>query len=150
VAEREKWTGIVCEILRHAGQRATAGLREAEQASVPSELERAIQSTRARHTTRLEDAKREGLAEFAPEERIEKKRDMQSFFDRAKLTHKQREVASFRWEYELPVVKIARRTGKHRKTVDELLAAAQKKIDQAVANERRERRKVIRAASDMS
>ena len=56
------------------------------------------------------------------------KADFSNYFDAARLTEKQRECASLRWEYALSVSEIARRLGKDRKTVQDLLAATKKKM----------------------
>ncbi len=59
------------------------------------------------------------------------------YFDRAKLTEIQHEVISLRLEYGLPVSAIAKRLSKSRKTIDEHIAAAQKKIEYAGSAEKR-------------
>jgi DNA-binding CsgD family transcriptional regulator len=66
-----------------------------------------------------------------------KKADYSSHFDAANLTDKQREAVSLCLEYGMSVPEIARRLGKNRKTVDEHLTAARKKIDYARAGEKR-------------
>lgn len=58
----------------------------------------------------------------------EKNRDWSEYFDSAALTERQRECASMRWEYDLSVAEIARRLGRDRKTVQERLAAANRKM----------------------
>jgi DNA-binding CsgD family transcriptional regulator len=70
-----------------------------------------------------------------------KKSDMSNYFDAAKLTDKQRECISLRFEHEWPVAKIARRLSITRKTVDEHIAAAKKKINLAQASDRRSKEK---------
>jgi DNA-binding CsgD family transcriptional regulator len=159
--ERQKWTDIICEILRHAGTQASKS-EGAEPASSANEQERAVQAAKIRLAREFAAAKDAALsfAEVAlaqkqttspepgnvaqVEKLTDKKNDMARYFDSAKLTDKQREVASLAWEYGLTVAEIARRTGKHRKTVDELRAAAEKKIDQATANERSARRQAAK------
>jgi hypothetical protein len=137
-AQLGRWTGIISEILRFAGTRPRPGLEEAKQARITDEMECSIQATPAWHVREFAAAKQVALgADDLPQ----KKCDMEHFFDAAKLTDKQREVASLSWEYELKVAQIARRLGKHRKTVDELLAAAQKKVDEAGAHERHGKRR---------
>ena len=158
--ERDKWTGIVCEILQHAGVQASKSER-AEPASIANEQERAVHAAKIRHALEFAAAKDAALsssevalaqkqttsAKPGNIEQVEKlpvkKSDMTRYFDAAKLTEKQREVASLAWERGLTVTEIARRIRKHRTTVDESLAAAKKKIDQAESNERsaRERAK---------
>lgn len=64
--------------------------------------------------------------------------DLSEYFDQAKLTDKQREAISLKFEYDLPVAEIARRLGIGRKTVDEHIEAAKKKID--VARHRQKKR----------
>ena len=68
-----------------------------------------------------------------------KKCDLSSYFDGAKLTDKQRECASLAWEYGLSVSEIAQRLKRHRTTIDQNLALAKKKIDEAQANEKHAR-----------
>ena len=57
------------------------------------------------------------------------KNDLSEWLDAANLTERQREVISLKFEYELGVSEIARRLGISRKTVDEHLEAAKKKVD---------------------
>lgn len=63
----------------------------------------------------------------------QKKTDLSEYLDGACLTDIQREVISLRLEYALPVAAIARRLGRDRKTIQEHLAAAKKRIDHARA-----------------
>jgi hypothetical protein len=72
-----------------------------------------------------------------PDKLLEKKRDMSEIFDGANLTDKQREVASLAWEHEFPVAAIAKRTGKHRTTIEECLSAAKTKINHSCRFDRR-------------
>lgn len=58
-----------------------------------------------------------------------KKHDFSRFFDAAKLTAKQHEVATLVWEYELTVMEIAKRLGKHHSTVQYLKARVQNKME---------------------
>jgi IS30 family transposase len=62
---------------------------------------------------------------------------MSRYFDGARLTERQLEVASLAWEYEMSIGEIARRLGKHRSTIQERLAAAKIRIDRAGNFERR-------------
>jgi DNA-binding CsgD family transcriptional regulator len=57
-----------------------------------------------------------------------KKHDLSRYFDSAKLTERQYQCASLRWEYELSVSAIARELHLSRKTVDQHLSAVQKKM----------------------
>ena len=63
--------------------------------------------------------------------------DMSRYLDAANLTEIQREVASLALEYSLSVAEIARRFGKHRKTIDEHLTAAKKRMEHSRSFERR-------------
>ena len=78
-----------------------------------------------------EDQEAKAVEAEAPDALPVNHRDLGKFFDSAKLTSKQRECASLRWEYELPVLKIATRLHVVRKTVDDHIAAARQKIDKA-------------------
>jgi len=64
----------------------------------------------------------------APDELLAKRKDYSRFFIDAKLTDRQREVASLRWESGLPVLAIAKRLGTHKSTIEEHLALAQRKL----------------------
>jgi predicted DNA-binding protein (UPF0251 family) len=70
-----------------------------------------------------------------------KERDYSEMFDAANLTDVQRETASLAWEYGLRPTQIAKRLGKHRKTVEECLAAARKKVDESLSKERRAKKR---------
>jgi hypothetical protein len=146
-AERERWTGIISEIFLRAGAKGGVQAEHAVQAA-KAEHERTFASAKdaALSSTEVALAQKQApltkQGNIAPLEKLpDMKNDMTSYFDAARLTEKQREVASFAWEYGLTVTEIARRTGKHRTTVDELLAAAKKKIDEAGANERGARKR---------
>jgi DNA-binding CsgD family transcriptional regulator len=64
-----------------------------------------------------------------------KRLDFANFFDQAQLTDRQRECASLKLEYGLTVTGIADRLGITRKTVDEHLEAAERKIQMARAKD---------------
>jgi len=70
-----------------------------------------------------------------------KEQDLSEYFDCAKLTTRQREVISLRLEYGLSVREIAKRLGRSRKTIDEHLHAAHKKIAQTTSKIRRDRKR---------
>lgn len=57
------------------------------------------------------------------------KHDYSNYFDNAALTARQRDCASMRFEYLLPVSEIARRLGLDRKTVQEHITAARRRLD---------------------
>ena len=65
-----------------------------------------------------------------------KKRDFSRYFDEAKLTAKQRQVASLTLEHELKPTEIANWLKVDRKTIHEHLAAALRKFDQTRSNEK--------------
>jgi len=70
-----------------------------------------------------------------------KKNDYSEIFDQAKLTHRQMEVASLKYEFELPTAEIARKIGRHRSTVQEHLERAISKMKMTkAALERRKQR----------
>ena len=69
--------------------------------------------------------------------------DLSALFDAAKLTNLQREVASLSWEYKLRVTEIARRLGRHRKTIDEYRAAASKKINEAKSRDQSAKKRAV-------
>ena len=56
-----------------------------------------------------------------------KQQQLSMYFDNAKLTDLQLQIASLKWEYGLSVSEIARRFDKHRSTIDEHLAAIKEK-----------------------
>jgi DNA-binding CsgD family transcriptional regulator len=64
-----------------------------------------------------------------------------------KLTDRQRQVASLRYECHLSVARIAALLGRHRKTVDECLSRADKKLNVAAGASRKWRRRA-RAGPD--
>jgi DNA-binding CsgD family transcriptional regulator len=66
-----------------------------------------------------------------------KKQDFSGWFDAAQLTERQRDCVSLKLEYGWPVVRIAHSLGIVRKTVDEHIAAAKKKINIAGLNDKR-------------
>jgi predicted DNA-binding protein YlxM (UPF0122 family) len=66
-----------------------------------------------------------------------KQQRLSMYFDNAKLTDLQLQVASLKWEYGLSVSEIARRFDKHRSTIDEHLAAIKGKVEQAHSAEKR-------------
>jgi DNA-binding CsgD family transcriptional regulator len=61
--------------------------------------------------------------------------DLSNYFDQAQLTDRQRECASLKHEYGLTKTAIADRLGLSRKTVDEHLAAAERRIQSARARD---------------
>jgi DNA-binding CsgD family transcriptional regulator len=71
----------------------------------------------------------------------QKKTDLSRYLDGSKLTDKQRECVSLQLEYGMPVAAIARRLGITRKTVDEHIAAANKKFNGMQASEKRSKEK---------
>jgi len=58
----------------------------------------------------------------------QKKIELSEYLDGAKLTERQGECASMKYEYDLPVAEIARRLGVHHSTIQESLAAANKRL----------------------
>lgn len=70
-----------------------------------------------------------------------KKNDLSRYLEGANLTPKQYVCASLKWEYGFPVTEIARHQHITRKTVDEHLAAARKKMDTSRSSEKRARDK---------
>lgn len=71
----------------------------------------------------------------------DKQTDLSNYFDQAQLTERQRECASLKLEYGMTVTDIADRLGITRKTVDEHLEAAERKIEIARARERATKQK---------
>jgi predicted DNA-binding protein (UPF0251 family) len=63
----------------------------------------------------------------------QKKVNLSEYLEGARLTDKQHQCASWRLEYGLPVAEIARRLGITRRTVDEHIAAATRKMEEARA-----------------
>lgn len=57
-----------------------------------------------------------------------KKVDLSRFLDAARLTEKQYQCASLKWEYGFSISEISRKLDRTRKTVDDHLGAAQKKM----------------------
>jgi RNA polymerase sigma factor (sigma-70 family) len=66
-----------------------------------------------------------------------KQQNLSNYIDGARLTEKQQECFSLRMEYGLPIAEVARHLGITRKTVDEHIAAAKKKLEQKRANDNR-------------
>ena len=62
-----------------------------------------------------------------------KRQDLSRYLDSARLTQRQYECVSLLLEYGLRKSHIARRLGIHRKTVDEFIAAAEKKLEASKA-----------------
>jgi DNA-binding CsgD family transcriptional regulator len=71
----------------------------------------------------------------------EKQTDLSNYFDQAQLTDRQRECVSLKLEYGMTVTDIADRLGITRKTVDEHVEAAERKIEIARARERASKQK---------
>ena len=84
----------------------------------------------------------ESRAETAPRDLV-KVDDFDRYFDEAKLTDKQREAASLRWEYGLPVAEIAAKLNLHRTSVDGRIVGAQRKMN-AVSGLQQRMRKQFR------
>jgi hypothetical protein len=70
-----------------------------------------------------------------------KKHEYSGLMDSARLTELQRECYSLKHEYQLPVVEIARRLGRDRKTIQEHIDAADKKVTLAASKERSQKRR---------
>jgi len=69
-----------------------------------------------------------------PTSKLPQKRfNLSEYLEGARLTDRQHQCASWRLEYGLPVTEIARRLGITRRTVDEHIAAATRKIEEARA-----------------
>jgi DNA-directed RNA polymerase specialized sigma24 family protein len=71
-----------------------------------------------------------------------KKTDLSHYTDR--LTEKQRQAFSLKYEYELGLAEIASRMGLDRKTAYEHIEAAKRKIDQARSSEKRKAHRLTR------
>jgi DNA-binding CsgD family transcriptional regulator len=63
-----------------------------------------------------------------PDDLPAKNVDLSRYMDQAQFTDRQRECFSLKFEYDLPVIAIAERLGIHRRTVDEHLEAAKKRM----------------------
>lgn len=72
-------------------------------------------------------------------EGLVRKRDLSQYMDR--LTEKQHLAFSLKFEYELRLSEIALRMGINRKTADEHIKAAQKKVEQARSSDKRKARR---------
>lgn len=86
-------------------------------------------------TAQSKESKQKISGELPP-----RKQDLSNYFDSAKLTEKQRTVLSLKYEYELGVSAIAQRLKLNRKTVDEHIDAAEKKLQQASSKYQRARK----------
>ena len=78
-----------------------------------------------------------------------KKRDLSKYLDSAKLTDRQRECISLHLEYGLKKSAIAQRLGINRKTLDEHLSAAAKKIEINSARVRAQKNAAKKKLSDI-
>src|SRR5271157_93694 len=65
-----------------------------------------------------------------------KQQDLSRYLDSAKLTPRQRECVSLLWEYGLGKTAIAQHLGIDRKTLDEHISAAERKLELLKAKER--------------
>lgn len=65
----------------------------------------------------------------SPDTKRVKKQDLSRYLDAAKLTERQYQCASLRWEYGLSVSAIARELKLSRMTIDQHIKFAQKKFD---------------------
>jgi len=70
------------------------------------------------------------VSESSPVRRM-KRVDLSRYLDGANLTEKQHQCASLKWEYGLSISQIAKELAIHRKTVDEHIQSAQKKMDRS-------------------
>jgi predicted DNA-binding protein YlxM (UPF0122 family) len=77
-----------------------------------------------------------------------KRSDFSEIFDQAKLTDAQRQVASLKYEYGLPVAEIARRIGRHRSAIQERLDRANSKMNSTRAAQERQKRRAVHAKED--
>jgi DNA-directed RNA polymerase specialized sigma24 family protein len=111
-----------------------------------SRLERELLSVE-RRITELEKSDRKREVKKAGRPPI-KRNDFSEDFDQAKLTDAQREVASFRFEYELSIAEIARRIGRHRSAVQERLDRATSKMSGTRAAQERQKRRAVHASED--
>lgn len=75
-----------------------------------------------------EPAEKKAAKPLASEKLPPKKQDLSQYFDQAHLTDAQREAISLKLEYEMSVSAISRRLKINRKSVDERIAAAERKI----------------------
>lgn len=76
-----------------------------------------------------------------------KKHDLSSYLESSKLTDRQRDCLSMKWEYELRVSEIARRLGIHRSTVEEHIKAGTDALDNERGAEHRRKRRAINHGS---
>ncbi|MCU1256765.1 MAG: hypothetical protein JWM83_3064 [Candidatus Angelobacter sp.] len=107
-----------------------AGEAHVSLASTPVSLRRSESDlpSRPQSTGNLADVKDLNAPNDDPDELPAKQIDLSRYMDQAQLTDRQRECLSLKVEYGLPVIAIAERLHIHRKTVDEHIEAANRRI----------------------
>lgn len=105
-----------------------AGEAHVSLASTPVPLHRSDLLSRSQSTGDLADVKDLNVPNDDPGELPAKQIDLSRYMDQAQLTDRQRECLSLKVEYGLPVIAIAERLHIHRKTVDEHIEAANRRI----------------------
>jgi DNA-binding NarL/FixJ family response regulator len=83
-----------------------------------------------------------------PQKLPAKTMDHSRYFDEANLTDRQREVASLRLEYGLPVIQIAKRLGISRPAVDKAFLRATNKMEKSGSLHRARKRQAAHRSSD--
>jgi DNA-binding CsgD family transcriptional regulator len=88
-------------------------------------------TSRRQSTGDVADVKELNAPNDDPDELPAKRTDLSRYMDQAQLTDRQCECFSLKFEYQLPVIAIAERLHIHRKTVDEHIEAANRRIELA-------------------
>jgi len=105
-----------------------AGEAHVSLASTPVPLRRSDLLSRSQSTGDLADVKDLNVPSDDPDDLPAKQIALSRYMDQAQLTDRQRECLSLKVEYGLPVIAIAERLHIHRKTVDEHIEAANRRI----------------------
>jgi predicted DNA-binding protein (UPF0251 family) len=132
--EREKIVQL--QVFIYQGFKIPPGLHDNQEESLLSVISRQLKSE-------FKDGKRKSTGKLPP-----KNESMSRYVDCAKFTSLQYEVMSLKYEYGLKVPEIAERLGKHRKTIADHIAAAEKKLQEDSSIQRKAKLRAAKLSSD--